>query len=124
MTTVGLLIVGVAGAGIFAIGLGYLIAPRSFAASFGLPVLPAREATPWLRLKGVRDLASGVVAGVLLGIAPVEVIGAVVLAFAIIPGGDALMILRAGGPRWAALGIHGATAVVMTFGAALLLAAA
>jgi len=33
------------------------------AATFGLPSLPTVDATPWLRLKGVRDLTTGAVAG-------------------------------------------------------------
>lgn len=45
------------------------------------------------------------------------------LAFSIIPLGDAATVLFAGGPRWAALGVHGTTALVMLLAAALLLVA-
>lgn len=52
-----------------------------------------------------------------------RVLGWAVIAFAIIPLGDAITVLRAHGSRAAALGIHGATAAVMLLGSALLLSA-
>lgn len=106
--------------GILTIGLLYLVMPRAMATSFGLPSIPAAEATAWLRLKGIRDLTTGIVAGLLIAIASPVVVGAVVLAFAIVPTGDALTVLRAKGSVGAALGIHGATAAVMVCGGLLL----
>ncbi len=123
METAGLIITALAGAAIAAIGVLYLVRPRSIAAAFGLPALPHEEATPWLRLKGIRDLTSGVVAGILLLTAPPSVVGWVLLAFALIPIGDAWTVLAARGNAKAAWGIHGATAAVMIVGAALLIAA-
>lgn len=122
MTTAGLIIAGLAGLGILVIGLGYLARPRAMAGTFGLPTLPQTEATAWLRLKGIRDATCGVVAAVLLLTAPAGVIGWAVLAFAIIPVGDAVTILRARGAAGAAWGIHVPTAALMLVGAALLLA--
>lgn len=123
MEIAGLVIAGLAGLAITVIGLLYLMRPRVMAASFGLAVLPHEEATPWLRVKGVRDLTCGLVAGILLLVAPTAVIGWVLLAFALIPLGDATTVLTARGDAKAAWGIHGATAAIMIVGALLLLSA-
>lgn len=121
METAGLVIAALAGLAIAVIGVLYLVRPRTMATAFGLPTLPHEDATPWLRLKGIRDLTTGVVAGVLLLLAPPTVIGWILLAFAIIPVGDAATVLAARGDATAAWGIHGTTAAVMIIGAIFLL---
>ena len=121
MEAAGLVIAALAGVAIAAIGILYLVRPRTMAAAFGLRVLPHEDATPWLRLKGIRDLTTGVVAGVLLLLAPPTVIGWILLAFAIIPVGDAATVLAARGDAKAAWGIHGTTAAIMIVGAIFLL---
>lgn len=118
---VGMLIAGLSGLAIAAIGAIYLVAPRRAATGFGLPSLPQESATPWLQLKGLRDLATGVVAGVLLLTAPIPTLGWALLAFTLIPAGDALVVLRSGGRRGMAWGVHGGTASLMAVGAVLLL---
>lgn len=124
MEATGLVITLLSGLAIAVIGVLYLVRPRAVAAGFGLPVLPSPDATAWLRLKGVRDLTAGIVAGVLLLTAPPVVTGWVLLAFVLIPLGDALTVLGSRGKTWAAWGIHGATAAIMLVGALLLLLAA
>lgn len=122
MQTIGLVLAALAGVAIAVVGLFYLIRPRAMAATFGLPVLPQPEADPWLRLKGVRDLVTGIVAGVLLLVAPEHVIGWVLLAFTLIPVGDAATILLTRDGRTAiAWGVHGSTAALMLLGALALL---
>lgn len=121
METIGLWIALLSGVAITVIGLLYLIRPRMIAATFGLTSLPATDATPWLRLKGVRDLATGMVAGVLLLTAPAHVIGWALLAFVVIPIGDATTVIASQGKVSAAWGIHGSTALVMIVGSFLLL---
>ena len=60
-------------------------------------------------MKGVRDIAAGLM------------VGALVLAVeAVIPIGDMLIVLRRGGRKHTAFGVHGATAVVTLVAAALL----
>jgi hypothetical protein len=99
---------------IMVIGVRYLAQPRLATASFGLP-LP--EDGPnvdwWLRLKGVRDVASGLAVFALMFLAGPRAVGMVLLAEATIPVGDMLTILAAKGSTRIALGVHGATAVVM-----------
>lgn len=121
MQTFGWWIALLAGVAIAIIGVLYLARPRMIAASFGLPVLPGREATAWLQVKGVRDLSAGITAAVLLAIGPPTVLGWVLLAFAFIPLGDGAIVLLARGRPAAAWGIHGVTALVMIAGAVLLI---
>lgn len=101
---------------IIAIGTQYLVRPMTATRSFGLP-LPENgpNIAWWLRLKGVRDIASGLavlafmVWGTPLGI------GTILLALALIPVGDMLLILAAKGSTKSAFGMHGATAALMVF---------
>jgi len=122
--TIGLVIAAAAGAAIFVVGLCYLAIPRSMASSFGLSALPEERATPWLRVKGVRDAVAGVVAVVLLVTAPPEVIGWCVLGFTLIPLGDAAIVLSSKGKPSAAWGIHGTTAALMLVATGLILGSA
>lgn len=110
---------------IMLLGGMYLFMPRTATQSFGLP-LP--EAGPnvawWLRLKGSRDIVSGlIVLAVLVWGSPL-MLGIVLLVEALIPLGDMSLILVAGGSKARALGIHLPTAVVMVAGALPLLAGA
>src|SRR5699024_1778690 len=68
-----------------------------------------------------RDPTTGIVAVALLLLAPPTVVGWILLAYAIIPVGDAAIVLAARGDAKAAWGIHGATAVIMVIGAIFLL---
>lgn len=116
----GLAITALSGAAIAVIGILYLVRPRDIAATFGLPDLPTEQATPWLRIKGVRDLVAGLVAIVLLLTAPPTVTGWVLLAFTLIPLGDAATVLASRGNPVTAWGIHGTTSALMLLGGVLL----
>lgn len=103
------------------IGLEYLLAPQAAAAAFGVPTWPQREGTAFLAVKGVRDIATGLVVGALLLSGHRRALGWAMLAFAFIPVGDMVIVLSQGGSPATALGIHGLTAAVVLVGAALLL---
>ena len=77
----------------------------------GRPILTCRS-------KGVRDIASGLIAVILLGMP--RVMGWFELAGSTIPIGDAIIVPRSNGPKATVYGVHGATAVVLLAGAALL----
>lgn len=124
MILTGLVITAASGLAIAIIGLLYLCAPRTAAPTFGLPSVPGVQHTAWLRIKGVRDAACGVAAAALLATAPPAAIGWCLLAFALIPAGDAATILASRGRPAAAWGIHVPTALVMIAGAILLLVGA
>jgi hypothetical protein len=118
-TTVALL----AALGIIAVGVMYLSNPRAAAPSFGLP-LPERGTNIawWLRLKGVRDIVSGLVVLALMVWGGPRMVGMVLLIEAIIPVGDMSLILAAKGSTKAAVGMHGLTAALMILAAIPLMA--
>ena len=101
---------------IIAIGTQYLVRPRTATRSFGLP-LPENGANIvwWLRLKGVRDIASGLAVLAFMVWGTPFGVGIILLAEAFVPVGDMLVILGAKGSAKSAFGMHGATAVVMVF---------
>ena len=107
---------------IIAIGVQYVMSPRSATRSFGLPLPePGANITSWLRLKGVRDIAAGLaVLTFMAWDAPPEV-GLLLLVLAIIPVGDMLVVLAGKGSAKSAFGIHGVTAVFMVLAAVTLM---
>lgn len=104
--------------GIIAIGIMYLSNPRAATQSFGLP-LPEEGANIawWLRLKGVRDIASGLVVLALMVWGGPRMVGIALLVEAIIPAGDMSLILASKGSAKRAFGIHGFTAALMILAA-------
>lgn len=112
---------GLLGLGIIFIGTRFLLAPRTASASFGIAVGPGgASADPYLAVKGVRDIASGLVVFILLAAGEPRLLGGFMLAASIIPVGDAIIVLRRNGPKATAYGVHAATAVVMLAAAAFL----
>ena len=107
---------------IIAIGTLYVARPLTTMRGFGLP-LPDISANiaAWLRLKGVRDIVSGLVVLALMLWSTPRAVGLVLLVEAIIPTGDMLVILAANGSKTAAFGMHGVTAVIMVVTAAALI---
>ena len=122
LTDIGYGLSALLGLGIILVGVRFLLAPRTAAAGFGIATGQGGELTdPYLSVKGVRDIASGVVTFVLLAAAGPHVLGGFMLAASTIPIGDAIIVLRGDGPKATAYGVHGATAAVMLATAALLL---
>ncbi len=103
---------------IIAVGVMYLFNPRVATQSFGLP-LPEEGANIawWLRLKGVRDIVSGLLVLVLMVWGGPRMVGIVLMIEAITPLGDMSLILAARGSTKRAFGIHGLTAVLMILAA-------
>lgn len=103
---------------IIAVGGFYLLAPRKATQSFGLP-LPEEGANVawWLRLKGSRDVVSGLAVLAMLAWGNPRMLGIVLLVEALVPIGDMALVLAARGSASRALGIHGLTAMVMIAGA-------
>lgn len=104
------LVVAVAGClFILFIGARFLLAPRVAMAGFGVPEDSLRALTS---IKGVRDIASGIVPLVVLA-AGRHAFGWALLAAAITPTGDAVIVRTNGGTLRHALSVHGATALVL-----------
>ena len=120
-TDIGYVLAGLTGLGIIFIGARFLIAPTAASASFGIAVgRDDGNAGAYLSVKGVRDIVSGLIAVILLAARMPHVLGWFELAASVIPIGDAIIVLRHGGPPAIAYGVHGATAAVLLATAALL----
>ncbi|BBX61743.1 membrane protein [Mycobacterium saskatchewanense] len=121
-TIIGYLLAGLLAAGIIFIGARFLVAPRVAAAGYGvLPDLDQPGAGAYLSVKGVRDIAAGLFVIILMVAEATHLLGSVMLAATIIPLADAAIVLRNGGSKSVAWGVHGATAAVMLVTTALLL---
>ena len=100
--------------GIIFIGMRYLANPLTMAPNFGLPLPEAGPNIPWwLRLKGVRDIVSGLLVLAVMAWGGPRALGVVLLIEALIPIGDMSLILAARGRASTAYGVHGLTAVLM-----------
>ncbi|OBG20669.1 DUF4267 domain-containing protein [Mycobacterium sp. 852002-51057_SCH5723018] len=122
VTIIGYTLAGLLAAGIIFIGARFLVAPRVAAAGYGvLPDLDQPYAGAYLSVKGVRDIATGVVVIILMVAGATHLVGWVMLAATIIPLADTAIVLRNGGSKSIAWGVHGVTAVVMLITSALLL---
>ncbi|MGC5054744.1 DUF4267 domain-containing protein [Micromonospora sp. DT48] len=124
LTTVATVLAGLIGAGIIAIGLNAFRAPHA-AAGFGIPDTPTEDPTfrAWLRVKAVRDIASGILIFIVLAGGTPHLLGWYMLAAAGMPTGDAMIVLRGNGPKAIAYGVHAATAAMMVVISVLLLVA-
>jgi hypothetical protein len=100
--------------GIIVIGCFYLVSPPRILGTFGLKAPPADADThAWLRLKGIRDVVSGLVVLTMMLTADRRSVGIALLVEAIIPLGDMSIILGSGGSKSRAFSIHGVTCAVM-----------
>jgi hypothetical protein len=100
------------------IGVRFLVQPEPAAAGYGVPA----KSGAYLTVKGVRDLSYGILGLALLAFAGAHAAAWFMLVVALNPLGDTLIVLRNGGTRAVAFGIHFATAVVVLVSAALLFA--
>jgi hypothetical protein len=88
-----------------------LLQPQPAAAGFGVTPIPGLR--PYMAIKGSRDLAVGALLLALVATADFRAVGVAVLAATAIPLVDGTIVLRTGGPRAVAVGVHYATAAVM-----------
>ena len=120
-TSVGFYLSALIAVGIIFIGGRFLVAPSVAAAAYGVPAGTEPRSRAYLCAKGVRDIASGLVIAILIAYGAAHPLGWFMLAASIIPIGDAAIVLRHGGSRAAAFGIHGSTAAVRLIISGLLL---
>jgi hypothetical protein len=108
--------------GIIVIGTLYLFSPKRILGEFGLkPPAADPDTHAWLRLKGVRDITSGVAVLTLWLTTNSHTVGILLLVFALIPFGDMSTILGTGGSRSKAFSVHGVTCAVMLLTGLLLI---
>ena len=99
---------------IIVIGCFYLVSPDRISGTFGLkPPASDADTRAWLRPKGIRDIASGLVVLTLMLTADTRMVGIAVLVYAIIPLGDMSVVLGSGGSKSTAFSVHGVTCAVM-----------
>ena len=108
--------------GVVVIGCLYLTSPQRVSGSFGLkPPAYDADTLAWLRLKGIRDIAAGLLVLALMLTADRRSLGIALLVLAVIPLGDMSIILGSGGSRSKAFSIHGVTCAVMVIAGLLLI---
>ncbi|MEU1185281.1 DUF4267 domain-containing protein [Streptomyces sp. NPDC005820] len=109
---------------LFCVFLGYrfLFQPGPAATGYGVPARPEGDAGAYLSIKGVRDGTLGLVGLVLLAFVGARAEAWFMVAVAVVPLCDTLIVLRNGGTRAVAFGIHFATAVIVLVSAGLLFA--
>ena len=99
---------------VMVIGCFYVISPERMTGSFGLkPPAPDADTRAWLRLKGIRDIVSGLVVLTLMLTTDTRTVGIALLVEAIVPLGDMSNVLGSGGSKTTAFSVHGVTCVVM-----------
>ena len=100
--------------GIIIIGCFYLLSPERISGTFGLkPPASDADTRAWLRRKGIRDVASGLIVLTMMLVADRRLVGIVLLVEAIIPFGDMSIVLASGGSKSKAFSVHGVTCGVM-----------
>src|SRR5450432_3228334 len=99
--------------GVIVIGCFYLVSPERISGSFGLkPPASDADTRAWLRLKGIRDVASGLIVLTMMLTADRRPVGIALLVYAIIPLGDMSIVLGSGGSKSKAFSIHGVSCAV------------
>jgi hypothetical protein len=112
--TISLSLAALMAVSIIVIGCFYLLFPERMTGSFGLkPPASDADTRAWLRPKGIRDIASGLIVLTMMLIAGSRLVGIVLLVLAIIPLGDMSIVLGSGGSKSKAFSIHGATCAAM-----------
>lgn len=101
------------------IGLRFLFVPWAAASGYGVP---ARQDRAYLTIKGLRDGSYGLVGLALLVFAGAWAEAWFMVIVALVPLGDMFVVLKNGGTKAVAFGIHLATAVAVLVSAALLFA--
>lgn len=108
------------GAGLVALGAYGLMRPKAAAESFGMSVRDPEDIPSW-RPKAARDLTTGVILLVLLTLGEKRALGAYMIAGALIPALDALLVALSGSRKPWQVAMHGGTAgLVLALGVALL----
>ena len=103
---------------IVAIGMRFLIAPHVAAAGYGVPAKENGDPA-YLTVKGVRDTCVGLLGLTLVALAGRVAVGLFMLVVAL---ADAVIVLRNGGTKATAFGVHVSTALLLLVDAALLFA--
>lgn len=122
LSELGTALAGLLALAIILMGSRYLVDPNPAAAGFGIPgaLGEASQGAAWLAVKAVRDIAIGIAIAALVIDGAHRQLAYLMIATSLIPIADGTIVLRAGGPKAIACGIHWTTAALMLTAAALL----
>ena len=126
MAVIGYSLSGLIAVGIVFIGARFLWDPAKASGAFGIAnsPLPSTGFTGWLAVKGTRDIVSGLFVFLLMADGSPRLLGQFLLVASLIAFGDMATVLRSGGSRALAFGMHGLTGlVIVATGACLIFGA-
>src|ERR1700726_1960792 len=126
MILIGNVLSGLIALAIIFLGSRFWFAPASASADFSIagPPPPSTGFTAWLSVKGTRDIASGLFVILLMAKGSPRLLGEFMLVASLIAFADMATVLRSGGSRALAFGMHGLTGLVIAAtGACLILGA-
>jgi hypothetical protein len=106
---------------ILLIGANFFIAPYAAAEGFGVAVVPDVRWDAYLSVKAIRDVGAGIFTAMLIFNRSSQLLGSFLLVIMVIQLTDAVIVLKHGGTKGAAFGIHGATASMSLITSGLLL---
>ena len=106
---------------ILLIGANFFIAPYAAAEGFGLAVVPDVRWDAYLSVKAIRDVGAGIFTAMLVFNRSSPLLGSFLLVIMVIQLTDAVIVLKHGGTKATAFGIHGATAAIILITSGLLL---
>jgi len=114
LNAIPLILAALMAVGIIVIGCFYLVSPERISGTFGLkPPASDADTRAWLRPKGIRDVAAGLVVLAMMLNVGRRSVGRALLVEAIIPLGDMSIVLGSDGSKSRAFSIHGVTCAVM-----------
>jgi len=123
---VGYVLSGLIAVGTRFLGSRFWLAPAIASAAFGIADSPppSKGLTAWMSVKGTRDIATGLFVFLLMANGSPRLLGEFMLVASLMAFGDMVTVLRSGGSRGAALGVHGFTGlVIVATGACLIIGA-
>jgi len=126
MIQIGYVLSGLIAAAILFLGGSFWLAPATASAGFGIAGSPPPSIgfNAWLSVKGTRDIAACLFVILLMANGSPRLLGEFMLVASLIAFGDMVTVLRSGGSRGLAFGMHGLTGlVIVATGACLILGA-
>ncbi len=120
---IGYVLSGLIAAAILFLGARFWLAPGTASAGFGIVDSPPLFTgfTAWLSVKGTRDIAACLFVILLMTKGSPRLLGEFMLIASLIAFGDMVSVLRSGGSRALAFGMHGLTGLVIVATAACLI---
>ena len=94
------------------IAANFFVAPYAAAQGFGVAVAPNARWDAYLSAKAIRDFGVGIFIAMLIAARSNQLLGSFLLVVTIIQLADGVVVLKHGGRKAAAFGIHGAMASI------------